>query len=290
MKISELLNVPADNLDFYDMDLEQDTKLFLEPGLIQTLDDDMSHRAQAIIDDYFDALYAAYRRNASTAEKAALVAHVKEPNYTKLGYGNGNNGKAKTPQGMLEVFQALDPLYQLGLEIRSPLDLNIFLKKFAEDCLSDLLTNLLADELSHYTYEQCVYFGVDAQYFQKPKKKVYYWCIDTHTWEQSQRPQLIIDDRMILFVPKHWLRTRIYCGTNHFIRQTIIERFREERTIKMDNGKISRPLVKDINTQLHQQYGSAKDIALYFARKNPFILRDYHKNVSAYYHKHFAAL
>lgn len=37
MKISELLNVPADNLDFYDMDLEQDTKLFLEPGLIQTL-------------------------------------------------------------------------------------------------------------------------------------------------------------------------------------------------------------------------------------------------------------
>lgn len=290
MKISELLNVPADKLDFYDMDLEQDTKLFLEPGLIQTLDDDLSNRAQAIIDDYFDALYDAYRRNASIADKKALVAHVKEPNYTKLGYGNGNNGKAKTPQGMLDVFQVLDPLYQLGLDVRSPLDLNIFLKKFAEDCLSDWITNLLLDELSQYTYEQCVYFNVNPQYFQKPKKTLYYWCIDTHTWKQCLREQFIIDGRIILFMPKHWLRTHIYCGTNHFIRQMIVEKIREEGTVKMSNGKISRPLVKDINKQLHQQFGSSKDIALYFARKDPFILREYHKNVSAYYHEHFADL
>lgn len=290
MKISCLFGFASDDVDFFDIDLEQDTKLFLEPGIIQTLKDPLSCRAQTIITDYFDTLYNAYRHNASREEKEALLAHFREPNYTKLGYGNGHNGKAKTAQGMLELFEPLDSLYKIGLEIRSPLIMGIFLERFAEDCLSDALTNLLLNELSQYTIDQCTKLGINPQLFQKSKKKLFYWDISTHTWEQCYRQQLTIDGQVILLVPKRWLNPRIYCNAKHFVRSMIIERLRNEGMVVMNNGKAVRPRVKDIKAKLRRKYGSSNAVARHFAQNNPSIVQIYCNNISSYYHKRFPKL
>ena len=170
MHLSDLFHASPDMFDFYDINLEEDTPRFIEPGCIFTASDELSRAAWADVQDCFQCIFLAYQQKASNPEKIELLSHLHEINATKLGYGNGRNGKAKTPEGMLEVFSQLDALFDNGIEVSHPLDLPLFFYGYGADCLSDALTNILFDRLSRYTYEQAQMWGVDEQYFGYSQK------------------------------------------------------------------------------------------------------------------------
>ena len=48
MYLSDLFNAQPEMLDFYDVDLEQDTALFIEPGCILSADDELTQTSQLL--------------------------------------------------------------------------------------------------------------------------------------------------------------------------------------------------------------------------------------------------
>lgn len=69
MYLSDLFNVSPDMFDFYDIDLEGDTPLFIEPGCIFTASDELSRAAWADVQDCFQCIFLAYRQKALNSEK-----------------------------------------------------------------------------------------------------------------------------------------------------------------------------------------------------------------------------
>lgn len=284
MHLSDLFHASPDMFDFYDINLEEDTPRFIEPGCIFTASDELSRAAWADVQDCFQCIFLAYQQKASNPEKIELLSHLHEINATKLGYGNGRNGKAKTPEGMLEVFSQLDALFDNGIEVSHPLDLPLFFYGYGADCLSDALTNILFDRLSRYTYEQAQMWGVDEQYFGYSQKPAYYWDITAHRWQVCQQPQLVFDGQQVLLVPKRWLRTRILCDTVHFLRHMILHTLQAQQTTYLD-GRAIRPTIKGLDADLREKYGAPREIIKKFVRENPSLLTKYHRNLADFYHQ-----
>ena len=80
-----------------------------------------------------------------------LLSHAGEQNATRLGYGNGDNGKGNTADGLLEIFQPLEQLISSIRTIGKAEDLPLLIPGFAEDGMSDLLTNILHECLNEFT-------------------------------------------------------------------------------------------------------------------------------------------
>lgn len=283
MYLSDLFNASPDMFDFYNIDLEDDTPRFIEPGCIFTAGDALSKAAWADVQDCFQCIFSAYQQKAPNLEKIELLSHLHEINATRLGYGNGRNGKAKTAEGMLEVFSQLDALFDNGIEISHPLDLPLFFAGYGADCLSDALTNILFDRLSRYTYEQAQMWGVDEQYFGYSQKPAYYWDITAHRWQICQQPQLVFDGQQVLLVPKRWLRRRILCDTAHFLRHMILHTLQAQQTTYLD-GRAIRPTIKGLAADLKGKYGAPREIIEKFVRKNPSLLTKYHQRLATFYH------
>ena len=284
MHLSDLFHDSPDMFDFYDINLEEDTPWFIEPGCIFTASDELSRAAWADVQDCFQCIFLAYQQKASNPEKIELLSHLHEINATKLGYGNGRNGKAKTPEGMLEVFSQLDALFDNGIEVSHPLDLPLFFYGYGADCLSDALTNILFDRLSRYTYEQAQLWSVNPQYFTHLHRPMHYWDITAHHWQICQQPQLVIDGQQVLLVPKRWLRTRILCNTVHFLRHMILHTLQAQQTTYLD-GRAIRPTIKELDAELRGKYGAPREIIKKFVRENPSLLTKYHRSLADFYHQ-----
>lgn len=89
-----------------------------------------------------------------------MLSHAGEQNATRLGYGDGDNGKGNTAEGLMKKFSALDSLIDYIPNMSKPEDLTIFLPNFAEDGLSDLLTNILHKQLNEFTLSQLNKFEI----------------------------------------------------------------------------------------------------------------------------------
>ena len=137
--------------DFIDIDLDRDNKLFIDPTLIGLGSDPWSKKARECIDSFFDSLFWGFK----TDDVRDLLSHAHEQNATKLGYGhNGVNGKGKTPDGLDYSMGNIKRLVQEIPSISQCEDLPVLVEGIAEDCMSDMLTNILHKQLNEFTATQ----------------------------------------------------------------------------------------------------------------------------------------
>ena len=143
MYVTTYLRIPKghEDIDFVDITTDADTELFIDPCLIERGRDPLSREAAEIIVDFADQMYADMRT--SRWNNSSVFDEAHEVNETKLGYGNGHNGKGKTPEGMRDSLKDLCDLATKIPTISCVQDIPVFVQDFAEDCMSDLLTNIL---------------------------------------------------------------------------------------------------------------------------------------------------
>ena len=269
------------NYNFVDARLSSDTKLFIDPCLIRISKTPFSRQAIKIIDDYFDCFFNLYKNNCSRADKFSLFEHAHEINATKLGYGNGKNGKAKTAEGMFETFKSLENLFKSGICISDPIDLPIFIRDFAEDCLSDMVTNILFKCLNQYTVEQLSSYGITPQ---RVKQKYYYWNTATHSWEVCVDQMIQINGEIVLLVPKDVVCKRYYYNAKQYFSMIISERLQQKRTtFDQSTGKEIVPRKKDIREDELKTYGNIKEVDIAHTSNDPSTLKEYHASMPKKY-------
>ena len=155
--LTKTLNIKASghkDIDFVDVSLVSDTKLFIDPCLIETDNSKWSQNACKTMNGFFDVLYSNFTPPTNYSNLYELFQHSRERNEARLGYGNGDNGKGNTAAGMIKILADVPHLIESGIKMTAPIDLPLFVVGFAEDGMSDMLINVLYKELTEFTVQQ----------------------------------------------------------------------------------------------------------------------------------------
>lgn len=247
MYISDYLHLFSgrhQDLPFFNINLEHDTKMFLDPANIFVGEDKWSLRAQTILDDYFLHLKEAFEKDDENCLRY-LFSHGHEPNYTMLGYGEYRNGKGNTAHGLLYSFNELRRLYARGIKLTNINDMKLCFPGFANDGLSDLITNLLTKVLTDFTHEVCDEFGVPYYFYGFPSERLWHWDCDHFKkggWRPLYDSMLLVRGMPILLVPKQWVRSTLFGGPAFFVWHIILDEIQNSLSTK--RLKVSKKVIR----------------------------------------------
>lgn len=265
--------------DFIDIKVNDDNLLFLDPSLIEGLDNQWGKAAVEVMQSFFDNLFESYIKG-DKKRKTELLAHAGEQNATKLGYGNGYNGKGNTANGLLNVFIPLERLVNEITTINKPQDLPVLIPGFAEDGMSDLLTNVLHLELSDFTALQMKKYGVE----ENGDVSFHTWSKANNEWILIKRPGYLVNGKEILLVPKNIVRKNYLFGTGQYFTRIIVERIREDGGYYDNDGKAipKKDIVKSFRfSGEHWMYNKV----IQYTKEHNDALLEYHKRIPLFYNE-----
>ena len=234
MHISELFNLNIrghKDIEFIDIDEQDDTRLFLDPYVIQALQDYFSKKARISIDSFFMEVFRACK-NGDKARLRMLCSHAAEPNETNLGMKSiSDYGKGATANSLTPLFANFYRLVRQNPFIESdPLALCMYIRRFAEDKMSDLITNIIRNLLHEFTVEQSRLWGFplgNEESFIGP-----YWDCETLAWRELYGKPLLVSRKTILLVPKPIVRAHYVFNVDRYIRQYVLSTLQEEHLRK----------------------------------------------------------
>ena len=263
------------NYEFVDVAINDDNRLFLDPILIQFSTSTWCQSANKSIQSFFDKFYQAYSLHDKTQERE-LLSHAREQNGTRFGYGKGNNGKGHTAEGLMQTFNPLEGLIQKIKSINRPVDLAILLPKFAEDGLSDLLTNILHKNLNEYTTQQLRKYGIRPN----STTQFWYWEPSLLKWKIKSAPSYTINNQELLLVPKEIVRVRYLFSIRQYFTRIILTRY-QKQSYRNGMKKLSK---QDILASLRSNtpnwiYETVKK----HTEKSPSFLAEYHIMLPQFY-------
>ena len=273
-----------EKFDFVDVAIDDDNLIFIDPCLIERRNDAWSVKASEHIKSYFDNLFEAYNVGNREAMRL-LLSHAGEQNATRLGYGNGDNGKGNTAMGLLDIFQPLELLISEIKTIGKAEDLPLLIPGFAEDGMSDLLTNILHECLNEFTMEQMRKYGISSN----GKKAFYTWDMQLGAWNKVEKAAYLVNGKELLLVPKCIVRKNYLFGVNQYFNRIILERMIDAGGYRDADGKsiLKKEIVKGKRySGEHWQY----DEAIKYTKENNDALEEYHYKLPGFYMEHGKAM
>ena len=154
-------------------------------------------------------------------------------------------------------------------------DISIFVEDFAEDCMSDLLTNILRLPLSQFTAE------LMRTYDKTPTSKhiIKSWDLHAHSWVETEQPYWTVTGQKNLLVPKWWVRKNFLFKAHQYLYGVIIERMKMEpgyeNLAKID---VWKNMERDFE---HWEYAKVIE----YTQRHPDALSDYHTRIPKYYNR-----
>ena len=206
---------------------------------------------------------------------------LESKNATRLGYGNGDNGKGNTADGLLEIFQPLEKLISSIRTIGKAEDLPLLIPGFAEDGMSDLLTNILHECLNEFTMDEMYKYGIQSN----GTKMFYTWDVHADEWKEIEKPVCFVNCKELLLVPKNIVRKNYLFGVSQYFTRIILERMIDEGGYRGGDGKAipKKEIIKSKRySGKHWQY----DEAIKYTVENNDALDEYHRKLPGFYMEH----
>ena len=171
MNISKIfgLGVSKYELDFLDVDLDEDCPLYIDPFLIANSNNKWAIEADRVIKSFFNE-FKVTMKNGDYEKAKALFVYMEEPKDNCLGicsqgttngHGLGEMDAEKIVEKIIES-NAIERELVNNIE-----DIVIFVEDIDKDKLSDMCTNLLRYKLIQYTQEQCALWNIDMERYWK---------------------------------------------------------------------------------------------------------------------------
>ena len=176
---------------------------------------------------------------------------------------------------MRETLADLSYLIRYGIPIERAIDIALLMPRFAEDCMSDMLMNILYKHFSEYTVSQCRILGIPTT---RSNKKRYYWDCEEHSWKLYEGESLMVDGEIIILIPKRYVCPRLYYSTQQFFMSKIAPMLQKRDLIVID-GKEQKPNKRDVKKAECKEHGSLLCAVIEHTRKNPKLLAEYHIDI-----------
>lgn len=230
MHITEIFQLNTNghkDIDFVDIDESLDTRLYIDPYVIQALPNDFCNESRKCIDSFFKEIFKACREK-NHKKLHELLNHASEPNETNLGmkvcskYGRGN-----TSTELAKLFLDFYNIVQRNPYIESnPLALCMYIQNFAEDKMSDLITNIIRKQLYQFTLKQANIWNIELG--NKVARIGYYWDYNFLSWRELKGNPFLVNNEMRLLVPKLVVRKRYIFNVECYIKQYILKTLQQD--------------------------------------------------------------
>lgn len=277
MKISEIyhLNKSQAELDFVNIDPEEDLPLFIDPFFLSKKQDNWSIEATLTIRSFFQQVIDLIRNGDEDGAKE-LFDHLHEPNATCMGMSVGNpRGRGVGNQDTDKIYDSLlrSRAIQTGL-IQDIEDNILFVDNFGKDKLSDMTTNIITSHLISYTQNQCNLHNIPLT---PSISSDYFWNRQANEWQTELTDMLVINGKRILFVPKGIVSySKAYTPDkyyNHFVLEFLQnEHIRMQTALvqRKNNGAnfVTKKSLKEINPQ-------SKEFLRRFTQEHPEVLEQF---------------
>lgn len=220
----DLKNVDGhSSIDFIDIDIVNDTKLFIDPSLIEGSNDIWCNEASILINSFFNNVFECYGDTEEKERLMELLNYGHEPNETKLGLSESKSkGKGTSDEGLYQIFK---DIYKRDLVnkklIEKPMDLCVFVHDFDKDRMSDLVTNILRKKLCDFTLMQCKKHNFDISDNEINIGKS--WNYKLECWEDVVSRVPLVNDEPILLVPKKIVRRNYIYSVNEYLNKKVLE-------------------------------------------------------------------
>lgn len=206
LRVSSFYGLPSTQaeLEFIDVDLNGDTRLFVDPHSLWYIDSDWARECLSLVQDLFTEVLAATRLG-DRQRADYLLGRLSEPNETHLGLsaaesrGSGvGDGLARDIWAALSTSRALQGGLLADLE-----DTVLFVDGIGLDRISDITTNVIRAQLVKFTQDACQYYGIPLTpgIASGPC-----WNRSDHRWYETFAELPIANGARLLLVPKSIVR------------------------------------------------------------------------------------
>ncbi|HEX5279693.1 MAG TPA: hypothetical protein VFW28_06415 [Micropepsaceae bacterium] len=262
------------------MDIEKDTKLFLNARAIGMLNSEFGDHCKDLLQDFFSELLSAVR--SGRAQRAfELLSHLREPNETHLGLSVAKSeGRGLGPAKAREIWQAFCASRAVKTGLLSDLeDTVLLIDGISVDILSDIITNIIRGPLIGYTQNICRKYSIPLA---EEVSSGPVWNMNTKSWDIDYVSLPTPNYGKLLLVPKSIVRIDGDYNVGEYYRHYILERLKEEEVqknsslvhvIKHGQNKGKKKVYK---TELMAKYGKQeKAVSIEQTQNFPDLLRKY---------------
>lgn len=128
--------------------------------------------------------------------------------------------------------------------------------------------------------EQCQKLGVKTR---NSNKQHYYWDNTKASWKIYDGEYLLINNEVILLVPKKIVRSKFYYNTSQYFSRIILEHIQAEKQSINKKGKIIKPSKKYLG-QIIKDSGQSKLVySIEYTKNKPNLLNEYHGRIPQFY-------
>ncbi len=221
-KFSEFfkLNASQAQLDFVDVDTDQDLPVYVDPYAIEIRNDVWSGAASQDIRVFFKEVLDAIR-NGDMRRARNLMSHLHEPMETFLGVSSGPpKGKGVGSAQSSKLIHAIrnSKAYQTGI-LSDLSEMALYVDGVDRDKISDLTTNVIRRRLIEYTAQQCGLYGIKLHDYNGPP----IWRSDRKSWISEMVKLPRVSDAPVMLVPKFSVRRRLSLDADVFYKKQITD-------------------------------------------------------------------
>ncbi|QDZ98961.1 hypothetical protein D0439_10095 [Lysinibacillus fusiformis] len=261
MKFSEYFDLEGltqSDLDFLDGLVYKDVPLYIDPSQIEVQEGEWFEESARVINSFFDTVFTLYREG-ENAKAESLLKNAHEPNETKLGVSQGNpQGRGTSPEKLVEVFRHVIDQGLLRDELVNQYnDLTIFVKDFAEDRMSDLVTNLIREQLAEYTIQQSEIYGFELT--EHPVNIGVSWDVETLNWKEVHQRALYANEELLLLIPKSIVVVNYLFNVEEYLSKTIYD-WRKKHHLENDTPLVRKKFVKKHDKEI--SYPPSNDVLI----------------------------
>jgi hypothetical protein len=269
------INKQQSQLDFVDIDTDEDKQLFIDPRVFSESSDAWSLECNDSIISFFQAVLDAIGRG-DDARGRTLLDSLHEPNETFLGVS------AAKPAGRGIGRAQADQLYdrikrsraaQTGL-LSELSDFELFIPGIGDDKVSDITTNIIRHHLIRYTQVQCDLHGIDL-IGDVPSGMI--WDAERSRWTNRYVQLPVINGQKVLLLPKASVRWRMSFSHPEYYNKYVLEFLQAEHlrrhtglveTLKDGRRRVTKKSLKEVHPL-------AKDFLAAFTEQYPEVLERY---------------
>ncbi|WP_433057056.1 hypothetical protein [Dactylosporangium sp. CS-033363] len=285
MRVSEFyeLNRTQAELDFVDVDIENDVRLYIDPKAIEQLNSPWADSCVSSIQSFFQRLIDAIVARDNELALTMLSA-LREPNETHLGLSRGRSrGSGVGDELARDVWESLSrsEAVRTGL-IRDLEDTALLVPKIDKDRISDVTTNLIRKQLIEYTQWTSDFYGIPLK---DDIASGPIWDTSRAEWKEEYVRLPSPADAKLLLVPKILVRRQLHMNAREFYRHHVLDFLVSTEGAARSLAQLAsgrRRTKKAIEEQLRGQFdagrhnpGFEKRVNTHVSEHNPELLNSY---------------
>ncbi len=277
MRVSQYFNLGLGQgqVDFVDVPVDRDARLFLDPTAIRHAAGPMRDECVFLLQSFFDEVIGSIRGGDDVRARHLLV-QLSEPSETRLGYaGRGSHGLGVGSGRAEHIWRALRDSEAVKTGLLQDLeDTALIIDGIDVDIVSDITTNIIRDPLIQYTQAMALTYSIPLQsgVVSGP-----YWDGTAKRWQQELTELPMTKHGRVVLVPKLFVRREITYSASDYYTHYILTNLQDEHiaagSALVHILKSGRPRV--YKKDLKKQYPLSKTLILKETLKHPELLQRY---------------